>query len=441
MIQTVYIKNFKAWRKESFSLNGTHVAFVGEHGSGKSSILQALDYFFNHDRIEAECVIDPTQDVEIGIRLKGTFLKKRFTGRTHRATIANPQADWSVVEGVHYLHLFAPEITPTIIVRELCRTRIETVIDPTIIRAIERASRDIFDDLLAGMDNKLPASSLKGITLTGKPRVSLAKALDYDIAFDDTPSTPSGKEDESSYASITKALLTGSTFDSVILGIDEMENFFGDDDFDGFIAELERSFAQLLFTTHSGKILESSDNIQTIPLGSNPRQNTARILSGLESRNRIFVLVEGKFDLPWYQRALDFIDPTETFIVLPGGGSNTTLLRRELKRIGIDCLLIMDGDMKDYADERHHIFTLERDCIELYTPDDVLLDLFGCIPSKRSKTRFFRDIHTAGVTMSDDGIKDAIAERIAVQLTRGNPFVRELEDILDRAVGRPSRHL
>ena len=43
--------------------------------------------------------------------------------------------------------------------------------------------------------------------------------------------------------------------------------------------------------------------------------------------------------------------------------------------------------------------------------------------------------------MSDDGIKDAIAERIAVQLTHGNPFVRELEDILDRAVGRPSRHL
>lgn len=51
MIKAIFIKNFKAYEKSTINLFENNI-FIGENDSGKSTILQAMDVFFNQDSID-----------------------------------------------------------------------------------------------------------------------------------------------------------------------------------------------------------------------------------------------------------------------------------------------------------------------------------------------------------------------------------------------------
>ena len=68
MIKAIFIKNFKAYEKSTINLFENNI-FIGENDSGKSTILQAMDVFFNQDSIDKKFVRDINQNVEIGIRI------------------------------------------------------------------------------------------------------------------------------------------------------------------------------------------------------------------------------------------------------------------------------------------------------------------------------------------------------------------------------------
>ena len=430
MIQSVHIQNFKAWEDASFSLDSTHVAFVGEHGSGKSSILQALDYFFNHEYIEKECVIDPRKDVEIAVRVNGTYLKKRFTGKAHRATVDNPGSQWRVLDGVHYLYLFGLETRPCAVLSQLARARMDLLAPERMRTEITSLAMTCLNDLISGMETGTSNADHLNPGFNETPCIHIGKAASYDFDFKGTVFQDIAEQDAPLMAEATKNLLTCSDSPNVILAIDEIETSFAQSNFAELIENLERSFGQLLFTTHSSSIMSQSNNIQTIPLGKLPQNSTASILSGLETDDRTFMLVEGKFDLPWYRSALDLLGVSQRYIVLPGGGSNTELLRKELRKLGAKCLLILDGDMKTKANPRKGVFALNRECIELYTPDSLMNELFQCTPPKSSKTAFFNTVRANGYRYSDDSIKDIIASRIGPELAVSNPFVEELNTII-----------
>lgn len=77
MIKAIFIKNFKAYEKSTINLFENNI-FIGENDSGKSTILQAMDVFFNQDSIDKKFVRDINQNVEIGIRIddNNKFIKK-----------------------------------------------------------------------------------------------------------------------------------------------------------------------------------------------------------------------------------------------------------------------------------------------------------------------------------------------------------------------------
>ena len=50
MLSQIYIKNFKAFEKETIPIE-KHNIIIGENDAGKSTILQALDIFFNQCNI------------------------------------------------------------------------------------------------------------------------------------------------------------------------------------------------------------------------------------------------------------------------------------------------------------------------------------------------------------------------------------------------------
>ena len=65
MIEQIFIKNFKAFEKETIPIEN-HNILIGENDSGKSTILQALDIFFNQEKIDKNFIRDITIPVEIG---------------------------------------------------------------------------------------------------------------------------------------------------------------------------------------------------------------------------------------------------------------------------------------------------------------------------------------------------------------------------------------
>ena len=48
MIESIYIKNFKKFDRKTIKIE-QHNILIGENDSGKSTILQALDIFFNQE--------------------------------------------------------------------------------------------------------------------------------------------------------------------------------------------------------------------------------------------------------------------------------------------------------------------------------------------------------------------------------------------------------
>lgn len=430
MIQSIYIKNFKAWKNANFSLNGDNVIFVGEHGSGKSSILQALDSFFNKDRIEDESIIDQTQDVEIGIRINRTFLKKRFVGRAHRAIIDNPDADWSQIEGIYYLYLLGTEKSALTLIKELSRSRVEQMIDAPFRKQFATLADNAISSVLSEMQESVSFDGINSSNITATTKLNPSRAVNYDLSFDESFVNNLTKHGISLIDDLLSSSLTKGNYKNVIFGIDGIEDSFNASDFSLFIEKLSDTFGQLLLTTHSQQIMKSSKNIQTIPVGESPQIYVAELISGLKTNQVSFLLVEGKFDLPWYRKALELLGATDSYTVLPGGGSNVELLRKELLHLGLSCILIFDGDMRTKVNKDDRKYALSRDCIELYTPDKLLKSLFNCNPPKRNKKSFFTSIRKSGMHLSDDGIKDIIAERISDSLTIESEFVKELGEII-----------
>ena len=144
-----------------------------------------------------------------------------------------------------------------------------------------------------------------------------------------------------------------------------------------------------------------------------------------------FLLVEGKYDLPWYKAAARIAGYGDRLDILPAGGSNIDELRREMASVGMKCIAIVDGDTK--PDERTGKFALERECVELYTPDELLKRLFGTVVPTTNKREFFAGVQAVRRS-SENGIKAIISETIAEYLTPASPFVVEVGRILHRVL-------
>ena len=51
MIKSIFIKNFKAYEKETIKISKDNL-LIGDNDSGKSTVLEALDIFFNKDNLK-----------------------------------------------------------------------------------------------------------------------------------------------------------------------------------------------------------------------------------------------------------------------------------------------------------------------------------------------------------------------------------------------------
>lgn len=426
MLQSLFIQNFRAWENQTFTFNGEHVVFAGGSDSGKSSVLQALDLFFNRDAIDSSQVRDPGKDVSIGIRYDGTTFKKTFSCKTHQVKSRTPAASWKKVEGIHYIYLPATNKTSATILTELAQAKADSLLPPELADQLAHVAQQAMDEVLAVVGT---AGTKRNSPVTAVPKVLPARAVDFTILNNGVPVAGA----ELGYSkNLTYAMLVGSRYDNVVLGIDDVEHAFSAMDYQKVIRNLEEHVGQVLMTTRSSQVMRHMGREVTVPVGSAPDGNMASILRGLEGDGKAFLLVEGKYDLPWYKEAAELSGFGQRVNILPAGGTNIDELRREMAAVGMKCVAIVDGDTP--PSEATGKYALVRECVELYTPDELLQSLFGTVPPTSGKKEFFAAVQAAKPS-SENGIKAAIAENIAAHLTPTSEFVVEVGRILKRSLG------
>ena len=170
-----------------------------------------------------------------------------------------------------------------------------------------------------------------------------------------------------------------------------------------------------------------SNNSYIIPLYTCNYDNISKLLDALDSTDKkIYVLVEGKFDLPWYKKCLNLLGVSSDYILLPAGGENNAdSLKKVLEELGKKCLIIKDGDTNSK-------YSIAKDCIELYTPLNNLNEILDINLSEVpiDKDTFFNTTIIDGVRTADS-VKRILANNVDMFLTINNQLVSEVKELLN----------
>ena len=221
------------------------------------------------------------------------------------------------------------------------------------------------------------------------------------------------------------SLLIGNTYNNVILGIDEIENSFSINNCSVLINTLQEKMMQTIFTTHSKQVLSAVNVDNIYPLLNGNNKTLSELLSSLDkTNNQTFLLIEGKFDLPWYRKAINLLGKQNDYLILPAGGHGSIdSLKEELENRGKQCIVIKDGDTNETQ-------CILKECVELYTPYDVLNNLFNLnlTSTPTTKDDFFAKI---AVERNPKSVKKIISQNVNDFLTVDNDFVNEVKELLE----------
>ena len=427
MIKSIFIKNFKAYEKETIKISKDNL-LIGDNDSGKSTVLEALDIFFNKDKIEKELIRNPDVDVEIGVLVYDelsnyNFIKKIYKGKTGK--FDSVEGNQSSLNSMSYVFIQANSIDVKKLIGDLAIAKVKQDITSEMTNQLQTLYENSINNVLSTIDGQLMIVGNGTTSFSQKTTLKLESAVKYDISSSGVPIEGRG----SGYKkTVVYSLLTKSKYENVIIGIDEIENSLSIKNAVQLINIVENLFCQSIITTHSVHLMSCVNSNSVIPIMNNSDAETvADMLLGLGNvDNKIFVLVEGKTDMQWINKVLTLIGKQDEYIVIQCGGSgNIDPVKNELIRKGFGCRVIKDGDT-------HCVESLSKECIELYITLEGLNSLFGlsetAVPT--DKNTFFSLIKSNNPSLSEDGIKDLIAENISSFLLEDNQLIIDVQQLL-----------
>ena len=423
MIKSIYIKNFKAFEDETILLEKNNLV-IGENDSGKSSILQALDIFFNQEKIEKVFIRDLSKPVEIGILYGNSFYKKEFSPSSYK--LSKVSDNCSDLDNIKYVYIPVASYDVKKVITQLATAKAIEKTDKETIKKLKEISTDAITDVISSVDQEIIVVDNKKTELEGIENFHYDKSLAFVVNSNGIPveSRGSGYQKNLMYA-----VLVGRDYGNVILGIDEIENSLSINNVQKILNELNIKIGQTIFTTHSKRVVGAvgNTNMTIIPLYSSNNESLYELLDELDnSDKKTYIIVEGKFDLPWYKHALALMKKTDEYIVLPGGGSSDTALKDELEKLGRKCILITDGDKKSE-------YSISKDCIELYIPLEDLNRLLNInlntVP--QTKQDFFKDPITDNNRKSSK-VKSILSSNVIDFLKLDNSLISEINSILEK---------
>lgn len=428
IIKRVYIKNFKAYTDDSKDL-AKNCIIIGDNDSGKTSILEALDIFFNKDSVDESLIPNKDDDVVIGILTDNNqYIKKIYHGKSHK--IKEIIGNKSILDNITYL--FIPHALEEICkyIEKLANSKIiKQFADDGTTNKVETAANDEVMNILSLLDKDLLVVGKKP-KLVAKPKVKWESGIKYNVSSDDVPleSRGSGYQKNLIYALLT----SGEEYKNVILGIDEIENSFSIANVKHLMKIVREKFMQTIVTTHSTSIMENMESADVLPIFTGNIASVVELYSHLGggiSKDTKLILVEGKNDVPWIKKALELInlDLTKYVVVPCGGHGNINNIKKEFEAKKFECRVIKDGDA-------HESCSIKKECIELYMPVQAFNRMFSLsvinLPS--TKEKFFDECKKSPnySKYDNDTIKKCIADEAANFLDVDNELINEIRDLI-----------
>jgi predicted ATP-dependent endonuclease of OLD family len=388
MIEHIFIKNYKAFERENVPLD-KHTLLIGTHYSGKTTVLEALDLFFNQ-RLRHDYIIDPTKDIVIEIHVQEERYRKVYSPPEYYINYHKCIGAMFDINHIKYLYV------PKHIHNHKFLNDILSINLTKKLSAQERARIFTVNDYIDGV--------------IGNSNYSLFQ-IHQNIQMDIKEEILFTKEQ------YTK-ILSNITYQYLVIGIDNVEANFDIDSLD----QITKYSYQTIVTSNESDIMRNTKYYVSTLYKGNKNDDLDTIKKRLDTpKNKLYLLVEGKYDVNWFETALDLLGVSDRYTVIPcGGAGNITFVKEQLEKEGYKTIVITDGDTRYNG-------SLKRDVIELYADKNYINEKFHTnfktLP--KSKFTFFK-----AFSVKDDIVKNVLSRWAKKHLTKDNPFVREVGELL-----------
>lgn len=386
MIDHIFIKNYRAFERENIPLDKFSL-LIGSNNSGKTTVLEALNLFFN-TKIQVESIRDTQKDVVIEIHINEERYRKTYSPPSYNINYNKCIGDMFDINHIKFLYI--PKVIDN---KELLNDILSANYTQKISPEEQGKIFKVFDyiDGLLGNSN-YPLFSIK---------TDIKMDIKEDITFT--------KEQYTS-------MLSNIIYPYLIIGIDNVEENFDIES----IRRMTKFSYQTLFTTNEKAIAREFDYCVHALYKEDIKAEFDTVLK-VVNKNKKYILVEGKYDVAWFEKALHLLDLYPQYRVIPCGGSgNIEYVNKQLVKEGFKTIVVTDGDIESK-------YALRRDVIELYSDVDYINNRFGTkftnLP--KGKKEFFK-----ACKVKDDIVKKVLSSWAKKHLTKDNPFVQELNSIL-----------
>ena len=386
MIDHIFVKNYKAFQRENIPLDKFSL-LIGSNNSGKTTVLEALNLFFN-TQIQFDSIRNNEKDVVVEIHINEERYRKTFSPPTYEINYKKCIGNMFEINHIKYLYI------PKTINNQSLLNDILTINYTKKIDAVEQAKIfKIFDYI----DGTLGNNNYTLFSFNNDIRMNINEDLHF-------------SKDE-----YTK-MLSNITYQHLIIGIDNVESNFDVDS----IKEMTKYNYQTLFTTNDSQIAQHFD-YDVISLYKEDVKTEFETVRKRIKNDKKYILVEGKYDVAWFEKALQLLNKSEEYRVIPCGGyGNIVYVKEQLEKEDFETIVITDGDVDLTS-------SLKRDIIELYADVTYINSRFGTnfkeLPDR--KHDFFKRIR-----VNDDIVKKVLSSWARKHLKEDDEFVVELNTIL-----------
>ena len=419
MIKSIYIKNFKVFKEETFILDKNNI-LIGDNNTGKTTLLLALDAFFNKNILLKKDFNNINVDIEIGILTNNQeYLTKVYSkdDGNLKEYIGNTdildQYSYIYVNSINYKD---NELISKFMIAHM-KSKMPEELTDTLKAYLQNSMGTIIDVVLEQTKNN------QDINIDYS--VEIDKALKID--FIDIENHLQINKKKRNIKRVLYALLTNIKYDNLIIGLDEIEKLILVEINKGLLNIIKNNFLQTLIATHSNKVVSSVEDYEILPIYGGNVSTITKLYKSFSNKdnNPTYILVEGKTDINWVKKVINLSGIMDHFIIIPcGGHTNIEAVQKELEASNLSCKVIKDGDSKDY---KH---SLNKECIELYIPLNAYNKLFNKNASivPNTKEEFFSSIRKENISI--DSAKKIISDNVDNFLKINNPLVDEILNLI-----------
>lgn len=387
MIDHLFVKNYKAFDRKNIPLD-KFTLLIGTSESGKTSVLEALDLFFN-DNLNYEYIRDKSKDVVVEIHKDDERYRKVYKSPKFNIDYSQCIGDMYDINYIKFLYV-PKKINNAKLLNDILSINLTEKLEGAKFQQVFKVF-DYIDGTLGNTNYPLFKSEVK-----------------YEMAVPDTL-----EFNKQEYTRI----ISNITYQYLIIGIDNFE--------DNFLTEGMKKITkfnyQTLFTTNNNDVIRDFDFFVYALFKEDVIHEFETIRQQVNKPGKTYLLVEGKYDVAWFEQGLRLLDKQDDYRVIPCGGfGNIEYIDEQLQKEGIKTIIITDGDTKFKN-------ALKREIIELYADLDYVNKRFNTNFKEmpQSKIKFFK-----AITVKDDIVKKVLSFWARKKLHKDSEFTSELNDIL-----------